>query len=95
LANFATHETHILKPLLDRYEQNRNSKLLLLSIAYHLVKFAPHPFDCYHWYSKTEREAAVALLKANGLGGFCNLSPRCKKQTLKAIMQAVKALKEA
>jgi hypothetical protein len=89
--NFATHKGHVLQPLIDRFEAS-GSRIVLFGIAFHLVKFAPNPFDCYHWYSDGEKEKAIALLKANGLGTFCNLSQRCKKQTLERILLAAKAL---
>lgn len=67
---------------------DKNRRLFLLTLAQDLIDdSSPNRFN----YCLKEREAATALLKANGLDRFFHLK---RKQALKAIKYTVKIVKE-
>jgi hypothetical protein len=86
---FFTSNKHVLQPLLEQAKAELKNgavkKETLLLLAQKLI--AHNPAAQFYvsnpdTYSVEEKSAAVTLLKENGLGQFCNFSPRYKHKLL-------------
>jgi hypothetical protein len=90
---FGCHTQNILQPLIDQAiteisASGKPTKKTLVELADKLVSLAWTRFTCDPYYSEDEKEQAVKLLRACGLGNLANLSPRFKEKTLAAIEAA-------